>query len=634
MMKIKSIEIQNFRSIRHEVVDCINFNAFVGPNGAGKSTVLNALNIFFGEIGSFSDNDFHNRNTEEVIKIKVTFHDLSEAATEEFSHYVRSGQLVVQAEVAEQENGTFKKSMRGERLIFQKFKEYFEAKGASSQTEIFKRLREEFSNIDAATSGAAREAALNKFENDLTDDQKELTASGEDFFGVSKGAHKFQKHICWVYVPAVKDAASEAEEAKTSHLGKLIQHTIRSRMSYDEDIEEIRAQALEAYTSLLSEQKAHLTSLQSRLSSRLKLAVMTDADLTLDWKQDDKSVSVQDPIAQVLLSERGHTDKVEKFGHGLQRSFLLVILQELMAVDTDITPTLLLGCEEPELYQHPPQAKHLAEILKELSQGDAQVFITTHSPYFVDVDYFDGIKMLRNTSGTASVFKSKFEDILSQYNDAFKKDLANVVQTKAKLAIQIQPKFNEIFFADRVVLVEGISDQASLETYLHLSGRKSEFRKSGNAIIVCEGKSSLALMLLISKSFNIPYHVIFDCDSKYQKLFEKDADKYRRPRDEHIRDNAAILMLAGHAKLDTFPDDHIFKENLTAWHDDIEQTIEAEYDVSKDRFLEEGIAAAGQLRGSKKNPLFIAASMSAAWDGGIRFRALSQVVEAILKNNV
>ena len=184
----------------------------------------------------------------------------------------------------------------------------------------------------------------------------------------------------------------------------------------------------------------------------------------------------------------------------------------------------------------------------ELSKGDAQVLITTHSPYFVEVEHFDGIKMFRNVSGSVSVSKSSFSNILSDYNTAFDKALHNEDQARTKLAIQTQPKFNEIFFAEKVVLVEGISDLACLEAYLRLSGKKSDFQKSGASIVVCEGKSSLALMLLIAKSFSIPCHVIFDCDSGYEEKFRENPDKYQGARNEHIRDNDAILELAGHGK--------------------------------------------------------------------------------------
>lgn len=620
-MKIKTIEIRNFRSIKNETFDCVNFNAFVGPNGSGKSTALNALNVFFGEITSFSEDDFHKRNLAEPIVIRLTFHELSEAAKQEFQHYVRAEQLVVQAEVTAEEDGSFKKVMRGERLVFEPFKAFFEGKTATERGKIFKELREQYEGIESATNDEGRKEALAAYEEALPEENKKLTESGAEFFGVSKGSHKFQRHICWVYVPAVKDASTESEEAKNSHLGKLIQHTIRSGMDYESELEKIRSEALEEYKNLLAGQKAHLDDLQESLSSRLQAAVTADTGLSLDWKRDDKSVAVQDPVAQVLLKDRGFEGEVDKFGHGLQRAFLLVILQELMAVDSEVSPTLVLGCEEPELYQHPPQARHLAAILMELSAGDAQVLITTHSPYFIDVEHYEGIKMFRNGSGQAKVTKSSFSSVLTQYNSAFAKPLKDEDQTRTKLAIQTQPKFNEVFFADKVVLVEGISDQACIETFLRLSEKKSDFQKSGTALVVCEGKSSLALMLLIAKDFEIPYHVVFDGDAGSD-------EKYH---DAHLKDNDAIFVLAGHTALGALPTEHIFKPNLTAWTDTVEGVLEDEYGADSQTFNQAGRDAVGHLKNSKKNPIYIAAAMKAAWDGGRRFPILGRVVDNILK---
>ena len=39
----------------------------------------------------------------------------------------------------------------------------------------------------------------------------------------------------------------------------------------------------------------------------------------------------------------------------------------------------------------------------------------------------------------------------------------------------------------------------------------------------------------------------------------------------------------------------------------------------------------GHLSGTKKNPLYIAASMSAAWDADIKFPVLSKVIDTVLK---
>ena len=70
-------------------------------------------------------------------------------------------------------------------------------------------------------------------------------------------------------------------------------------------------------------------------------------------------------------------------------------------------PTLLLGVEEPELYQHPPQARHLADVFGQMAKGNNQVLITTHSPMFVSGDGFENTQLVRAPqNNTGSKVKS------------------------------------------------------------------------------------------------------------------------------------------------------------------------------------------------------------------------------------
>ena len=59
ILRIKKIEIKNFRSIEHMEIDTDKgINVFTGKNDAGKSNVLKALNLFFNgevDIGQFFD---------------------------------------------------------------------------------------------------------------------------------------------------------------------------------------------------------------------------------------------------------------------------------------------------------------------------------------------------------------------------------------------------------------------------------------------------------------------------------------------------------------------------------------------------------------------------------------------------
>src|SRR5690348_15471568 len=99
-MRIKRIRIKNFRSFVDETIELDSYTCLVGANGAGKSTLLCALNVFFREstnateVESLSAEDFHSRNTAERIEITLTFNELSQAAREALSDYVRNDELI------------------------------------------------------------------------------------------------------------------------------------------------------------------------------------------------------------------------------------------------------------------------------------------------------------------------------------------------------------------------------------------------------------------------------------------------------------------------------------------------------------------------------------------------------------
>ena len=116
----------------------------------------------------------------------------------------------------------------------------------------------------------------------------------------------------------------------------------------------------------------------------------------MEWSSDPaKSVKLEEPVAGIKTGEGDFLGNLARMGHGLQRSYLLALLQELAASEVSDAPTLLLGVEEPELYQHPPQAHHLAEVFGKMAEGNNQVLITTHSPMFVSGDGFENTRLVR-----------------------------------------------------------------------------------------------------------------------------------------------------------------------------------------------------------------------------------------------
>ena len=146
-------------------------------------------------------------------------------------------------------------------------------------------------------------------------------------------------------------------------------------------------------------------------------------------------IEIPDPEAIIELRDRNFVGKVENFGHGLQRTFLIVLLQEIANLDAENAPTLILGCDEPELYPTSNTGSAFGEDLGSLANNGAQVLITTHSPNFVNVEHYEGIGRFSNADGELVVSSSTFDELWNSYNEVFSKPLAPNDEERAQLQI-------------------------------------------------------------------------------------------------------------------------------------------------------------------------------------------------------
>ena len=637
-MKIESVHIENFRSFEDATVPFNNYNCLVGPNGAGKSTVLTALNVFFRESENLQTNlnqleqeDFHCKNTEAPILITVTFCNLSEEAQDDFSDYVRHGRLVVTAAATfDEASGTAQVKQYGQRLGMTALRPFFEAlDGAKKVSELkknYNELRVTYPDLPVPGTKDAMMTALRNFEA-ARPDECELIPSEDQFYGFSKGANRLAKHVQWVYVPAVMDATSEQVEARNSALGKLLARTVRSQTNFNETIKKLRVQMKQQYQELLDGNQNVLDNISSALQLRITEWAHPDARLRLQWKQDpEKSVRIEEPWAHILAGEGEFEGELARFGHGLQRSYLLALLQELAGTDDAAGPMLILACEEPELYQHPPQARHLASVLNTLSQGNAQVIVSTHAPLFVSGQGFEDVRMIRKDTGQrhSAVSHMSFDEIAQAVAVATGAQPAKPEGTLAKIHQALQPSLNEMFFTRRLILVEGLEDVAYLWSYLHLLGKEDEFRRLGGHIVAANGKSELLQPLVIARHMRIPTYVIFDADA--------DEPDKNGSRAKHEKDNRALLALLGKGGDDPLPLATYSGRGFTMWHSDIGAIVET--DIGQDEwaaFRSEADKSYGHAGGLRKNSLHIGASLAFAWEAGKRPASLAQVCAAILE---
>ncbi len=631
-MKLSKVDIENFRSIKSAEVNLDDYTCLVGPNGCGKSTILMGLNVFFRNsvpnvnLTALTKDDFHHGDTSNPIRITLTFEDLSNDAKEDFKEYFRNGKLIVSAIASWDEASKLAPvSQCGSRLVMEDFAIYFgrSTGGAPADElkEIYIKIREKYPDLPSASTKSKMSEALSAYEEAHLD-KCVLKDSTQQFYGFTKGTDRLAKYIQWVYVPAVKDASTEQEENRKTALGQLLERNVRNKINFKTEIETLKHKLIEEYEGMVQKEKAALKGLSDSLSSRLKNWSHPSAVVDVNWNYDrEKAVSVSEPSAKVTIGEFNFIGEIFRLGHGIQRSFLIALLEELCETDNPNAPRLLLGFEEPEIYQHPPQAKHMSALLEMMSNKNTQTIITTHSPYFVPGKGFQSVRMVRKDLKT---FESKVTELsITQLEKSISDALGEVRKSPSSLVARIeqimQPSLKELFFCPVVILVEGVEDIAYISTYLELMGMWSSFRMYGCHFVVAGGKTNLSRPLAIANAFNIPTYILFDGD-----INDKDINKEKR-------DNQCILNLCK-VKADPLSKTTIWERNLVMWPTNIGDVIEAsfgennEWNKAKNKVITEnkweGVGG--------KNILVIASTLNELWDTGFKSDMLEKLCKHII----
>jgi hypothetical protein len=581
--------------------------------------------------------DFHHCDITNPIDITLTFSDLQPEASEEFKGYVRQGRLVISAVAAWDENRqSAEVKQYGERLGIEDLRKYFEMEKSGSKAPELREyyasvLRNKFPGLQSASTKPQIEESIHTFEA-AHPELCTLIRSEDQFYGVSRGTNRIEKFLQWIYVPAVKDASSEQVETRTSAIGKLLARRVHSQMSLDGPVEALKKDALAKYKEILDSHDQELRGLSDSLNKRFHQWANDRSWLILQWQDQEKAVNVAKPVAEIKAVEGLFKGDLARFGHGLQRSFIFALLQEL-SENADTGPRLLLGCEEPELYQHPPQVRHLTTVLQKLSTQNAQVVICTHSPYFVSGRSFENVRLSgKDSEGRVHITSATFDSVAKVIASVTGGVVAKSGGMAAKIEQDMESSMNEMFFATFRVFVEGLEDVAYISSYLTLKSLWDEFRGLGGHLIPVHGKSHLIQALAIANEFHLPCFSVFDCDGDTLADDPNDPSKQTGRRNQHERENKAIFSLAAVDQSNPFPDVPVVKGGIGAWPTKLSDVVEQE--IGKERLT----AIKGQVRlkygintyRMNKSNLFIGYVMAEAWDLGLSSPTLSNLCEAIV----
>ncbi|MDZ7788165.1 MAG: AAA family ATPase [Halofilum sp. (in: g-proteobacteria)] len=527
-MKIKSVHIENFRAFNDENIEIDNYTCFIGPNNSGKSTILAALNVFFRnqatpgvDVTKLGKEDFHNNDITRPAKIRVTFVDLSNEAEKDFQAYLRHGQLVLSAVARwDDDLGYAPVKQHGSRLVNPDFAEFFElfnngASAAALKTS-YQTIQSNYPDLPNVSVKADMRNALRAAEESAPE-TCELHEEENQFYGWSKADNRLRKYVSWIYVPAVKDAAEEEVEGKQTAIGQIIRETVNRSDEFGSGIADLRTRTEREYAELVEREKNSLENLNERLSGRFSTWGYTQLKPTAKWEYEPgKTVQVNEPFARIRVSDGRLDTSIGRVGHGIQRALIMSLLEELSESTAErgegFSP--IVAIEEPELYQHPPQARHLRRVLGRLSKAVGTVLLTTHNPIFIDPERFEGVRrVVKSDAGVTSVYGSDITAIGSRLADVFQGTEAPQGRIAAEVANELNPNLGEMFFCSHLVLVEGPEDVAYLSALLASAGLYENFHEKGGHIVPVMGKDRLFRPWVIAEDLRLSRFMIVDGDS-------------------------------------------------------------------------------------------------------------------------
>ena len=191
----------------------------------------------------------------------------------------------------------------------------------------------------------------------------------------------------------------------------------------------------------------------------------------------------------------------KKMSFGYYRHIFINFLQEIAEKEKshNFWGNSILLWEEPEFYLTPQQERACYEALSQNTKLGLMAVVSTNSSRFIELENYQSLCIFR---------RIKEEVEICQYSGTlFSGDEVTVFN----MNYWINPDRSELFFAKKVILVEGQTDKIVL-SYL---AKNLGIYNYNYSIIECGSKSSIPQFIRLLNAFHIPYVAVYDKDNHY-----------------------------------------------------------------------------------------------------------------------
>lgn len=461
-MKLEKLTITNFRGLKGDqnIIDFSKSNIIflIGQNNVGKSTYLRAYEFFVNPKQTAAIEDFFNHSESNPITIEGRF--IKEPEDDNDPDFV--------------------------------------GKGKSADPTWMEKW------VDS--NGYIRIRKTWKFKNNSF--QKETFSPSEDKW-VSNGFGGMDS-IFTKYAPKpIAINAMEDESTLEEKVNKLIQ---------DDFIKKIR----EDQADLCSEIVDKIKELQEKILGSEKIAQLNE-DLNINFKKvfsdlelriaanNDENIKLEDAFKKnhTISVQNNYSTRNDSFlrnGHGIIRQALFNFLTFLKENQEGARKEFLILFEEPELFLHPKIAYKLRESLYELAENSPyQILCATHSPLMIDIS--------KPHSSLIRTVKKEDETTLTYQLDTDIYTKNEELKQRVQMINRFNPHICEVFYADKVILVEG-----DTETIVYRDLLKRFYPKEEIFVLNTGSKNNISFFQNILTEFRIPHCIIHDMDTKLNSI--------------------------------------------------------------------------------------------------------------------
>jgi putative ATP-dependent endonuclease of OLD family len=496
-MKIKTIKVKNFKSLKDTIeINLSQMCAIIGPNNSGKSNILNSIYKVIGRdwvtVNQFDEDDVYNKDLDRDIDIELEFENPYE---------------------------------------------FYPFKGADPG--LISKIKFTYCRYKVGEFKGQRR--LEK--SCLTKDDKPVQVLAEKPKLGSPRKYKplisipqeLQENIPVIYIGADRNLKNQLPSSRNSMLGSLLGE-ININFNNEDNVIEILNQDGEYITTPRREVfNKHIQEAISVLKTdeflELEKQIMQNAMSQLGFELDEALEIYFNPLTsldfykslEIWVKENNFNINATQLGSGFQNAIVISILK---AFEERKKSGAIFLIEEPEMFLHPQMQRSLYKTLRKISETN-QVIYVTHSANFITIPEFDEIRLVRKgVNGTKVI-----ESVLSKNQ-----------KLKEKFIKELDPERNELFFASKILVVEGDTEKLAFPEYA--KRMELDFDKAGTTIIEVGGKRNIIDFVELALSFEIPVALVYDTDSSVFKDNRKEEIIYNESLDDYSKKGVQVFKFA------------------------------------------------------------------------------------------